>query len=272
MTRQALATQWTLTTLVEALQSSVDTDRALEPMAVPELETVSDLAPWPPPVPPTSKGASGGTSMVFTVWALVPALTFGWGTPFTFTYAAVRMRSAFLGWCTAAYAVVASTSFLLLSGSASDDSWQVDVGTMLTLLVMAVATAHAFALRPRLMESPTPDQLAVASAKKRLQLRERARHLAGGNPSLADGLRIGRPDLPCGFDDGGLVDVNHVPVSVLAAVQGISNEVAEEIALLREAVGGFDSLNDLSVTLGLAPQSLDGAAEYLIFRRPSAPR
>jgi hypothetical protein len=33
-------------------------------------------------------------------------------------------------------------------------------------------------------------------------------------------LRIGRPDLPRVYDDGGLIDVNHVPPQVLATLPG----------------------------------------------------
>ncbi|MGA8724512.1 MAG: helix-hairpin-helix domain-containing protein [Acidimicrobiales bacterium] len=195
-------------------------------------------------------------------------MTFGWCTPFTFTYAALRMRSALLGWCTAIYAHGSATSFLLLS-NANENSWEVNVGTTLVLLEMAVGTAHAFALRPRLMSGPTPQQVALADANARLRLRWKARRLFVTNSALADELRIGRPDLPRRFDDGGLIDVNHAPPSALAEIPGISNELAEQISLVRDGIGGFDSLDDLSVTLGLAPQSLDRAAEFLVFRRAS---
>ena len=259
----------TLTTLVEALRSPVDTGVAPEPVAVPELEIVNDLAQWFPPLPRRNRRSHHpGRSILFTVWALVPALTFGWCTAFTFTYAALRMRSALLGCCTAIYAVVSATSFLLLS-NANENSWQVNVGTTLVLLEMAVGTAHAFALRPVLMSGPTPQQVALADANARLRLRWKARRLFVTNSALADELRIGRPDLPRRFDDGGLIDVNHAPPSALAEIPGISNELAEQISLVRDGIGGFDSLDDLSVTLGLAPQSLDRAAEFLVFRRAS---
>ena len=201
----------TVTTLVEALRSPVDTGVALEPVAVPELEIVNDLAPWSAPVPHRNRRPHhSGRSIRFTVWALVPALTLGWCTPFTFAYAALRMRSALLGWCTAIYAIVSATSFLLLS-NANENSWQVNVGTTLVLLEMAVGTAHAFALRPKLMSGPTPQEVALADANARLRLRRKAHRLFVTNSALADELRIGRPDLPRRFDDGGLIDVNHAP-------------------------------------------------------------
>ena len=39
---------------------------------------------------------------------------------------------------------------------------------------------------------------------------------------LAQELKIGRPDLPRDYDDGGLVDVNHVPAAILAARLGLA--------------------------------------------------
>jgi Helix-hairpin-helix motif len=271
VTQQALGTQWTFPTLVGALQSPSGAGRTLEPMAVPELETVSDLPPWPPPVSHLDKGAGDlrGRSALFTFWAIIPAISFGWCTPFTFAYAAIRMRSVFLGWCTAVYAIISSTSFLLL-GASYENSWQVNVGGTLVLLEMTVGTAHAFALRSKLMNGPTPQQVALADANVRLRLRRRARRIFVTDPALADELRIGRPDLPRSFDDGGLVDVNHAPASTLTAVPGISTELAEQISLVRHGIGGFDSLDDLSVTLGLSPQSLDMAAQFLVFRGASS--
>jgi Helix-hairpin-helix motif len=267
MAQLALGRKWIFESPVDAVQSPCTTETALEPMAVPELEVVDVPTPRPPRVVPAHRARSHrrSRSALFTLWALVPALTLGWCTPFTFTYAAVRMRSTRLWWCAAAYAVVSSISFLLLSG-ANENSWQVNVGTTLVLLEMAVGTAHAFALRPKLMSDPTPQQIALADATARVRLREEARRLFVTNPVLADELRIGRPDLPRRFDDGGLVDVNHAPASALTEIPGISDELAERISSVRGGIGGFDSVDDLSVTLGLVPQSLERAAEFLVFR------
>jgi hypothetical protein len=41
-------------------------------------------------------------------------------------------------------------------------------------------------------------------------------------PAWPGTCKIGRPDLPREYDDGGLVDVNHVPAAVLAAPLGLS--------------------------------------------------
>ena len=53
---------------------------------------------------------------------------------------------------------------------------------------------------------------------------------------LARELRIGRPDLPRQYDDGGLVDVNNVPVGVLAEL-----EAQLRIRILHGAGGRTDA-------------------------------
>ena len=107
---------------------------------------------------------------------------------------------------------------------------------------------------------------AVSDAMKRMGTRENARRLVATNPGLAGELGIGGPDLPRAFDDGGLVDVNHVPASCLAALPGLDEPLARKIAQARDGVGGFTSAADLEVTLGLPPGSLDEARDLLLFR------
>ncbi len=55
-----------------------------------------------------------------------------------------------------------------------------------------------------------------------MRSRQQARELADSNPALARELGIGRPDIPHEYDDGGLVDVNHVPGGVLASSLGLT--------------------------------------------------
>lgn len=47
--------------------------------------------------------------------------------------------------------------------------------------------------------------LALTTARAGTRYRQRARELAAANPVIATELRIGRPDLPHDYDDGGLV-------------------------------------------------------------------
>jgi hypothetical protein len=107
---------------------------------------------------------------------------------------------------------------------------------------------------------------AVSDAMKRMEARGRARHILARNPELAGELGIGRPDLPRTFDDGGLVDVNHVPVPRLAALLGLDGQLTRKITEVRQEVGGFSSAADVEVTLGLPPGRLDEVKDRLLFR------
>jgi DNA uptake protein ComE-like DNA-binding protein len=107
---------------------------------------------------------------------------------------------------------------------------------------------------------------AVRDAQARIEKRRAALKLAADNPELAAELGIGRPDQQRSFDDGGLIDVNHVPAGVLAGLPGLSPQIADKIAAVRAEVGGFTSISDLEVTLGLPPGTLADAAGRLMFR------
>src|SRR5205807_9221841 len=92
---------------------------------------------------------TGIAPWVSVVWALVPLLTLGWGTGFSFTYAAVRLRSWALGAMAGVYFALGLASFLLVSSSNSENQWQGDLGAAIALTLIALGTAHAFAVRPR---------------------------------------------------------------------------------------------------------------------------
>ena len=78
-------------------------------------------------------------------------------------------------------------------------------------------------------------------------------------------LRIGRPDLPREFDDGGLVDVNHVPARALAELPGMTPELVERVVRVREECGGFTSVEELSALADLPPALTPRLAEFAVF-------
>lgn len=199
------------------------------------------------------------------LWALVPAMTFSLGAPFSFAFAAARLRSRGLAGCAALYGVLVGSSLWLLQGVPL--SWQFNLGYALALSVVTAGTAHAFVIRSKVFPEPSAHDLHLAAAKERIQARDRSRKLLAADPTLAAELGIGRPDLPGRYDDGGLVDVNHVPVGVLSRLPGFDDAMAERIGTVREDVGGFTSLEDLSVTLGIPPHVLDQASDHLVFVR-----
>jgi len=215
------------------------------------------------------------------LWALVPLLTFGWGIGFSFTYAAIRLRDRALGLWAAAYFVLGLTSFTLVNSSDSQNDWRGYVGTLLAIALIALGSAHAFGVRRSLIEPGSrrrrrpkivsQQEQALAEARTEMERRREARQILTADPELARELCIGRPDLSRRYKDGGLVDANHAPTTALTTLPGISAALADQIVTSRDSVGGFHDLNDMSITLGITPQTLDEAATFLVFPRPKAP-
>jgi len=212
------------------------------------------------------------------LWALIPLLTFGWGTGMSFAYATLRLRSRSLALASTAYLTVSILSFHLVDVSTSNNDWHGNVGALLALGLMAVGTVHSFTIRTRVVGTGganTPafnarghaQEQVIAAALARIQQRCEARRIADADPILARELGIGRPDVHRRFDDGGLVDVNHADATSLATVPGINAELAGRIVQSRQVVGGYADLADLSVTMDIAPPVLDESKEFLVFLR-----
>jgi hypothetical protein len=106
---------------------------------------------------------------------------------------------------------------------------------------------------------------AVAEAKGRIERRKDARHLAETDPALARDLGIGRPDLARDYDDGGLVDVNHVPGDALAAHLGLAPHEVSDVLAARDKLGRFTSADELCAYTELPPDRVDELRELMIF-------
>lgn len=120
------------------------------------------------------------------------------------------------------------------------------VGTLLMLSMVVVGCVQQTWLRRQVYRAPTittdPALTAVLLARAR---RVAARKLASDDPMIARDLRIGRPDLPRQYDDGGLVDLNSAPAEAISAVCGLSSTAAEDIVAARARCGGFLTVDDL---------------------------
>jgi hypothetical protein len=87
----------------------------------------------------------------------------------------------------------------------------------------------------------------VAALQAR-QRRYEAKAIAARDVNLARELRIGRPDLPRQYDDGGLVDLNHVPGPIMVQLLGLAEADAAQVlegeggSLALHAVDGDDRL------------------------------
>lgn len=196
------------------------------------------------------------------LWALIPMLSLGLLAPAPFAYAAVRLHQRRMWIVTAVYVIAWLACALATSapdGSLGDRSQ----GTMI-LALMGVGTTHAFLIRGRVF-APPPIQPAMAGALAARQRRAEARAIASRDVALAVELRIGRPDLPRQFDDGGLVDINHVPPHVLVDQLGLPPEQAGQVVEARDRLGGFAGSNELIAFTPLSPDTVDRLQEHLVF-------
>lgn len=225
-------------------------------------------APYEPRVP--SDSMPPGRAAVSVTWAALPFLTLGFGTPFTFAAALLWRRSLHLLVSTAVYAGTFALMLSLLSGT-GEDQGAVRIAGMLMSVLAVVGCGHAFLIRRRVFDphglSGVDNEAVVERVKRQRLLREKARALASSDPGLAKELRIGRPDLPRQYNDGGLVDVNHAPARALTLLPGITAELAAVIERVRAETGGFVSAEELSAVAGLPPSLTGDLADYAVFIR-----
>ena len=144
----------------------------------------------------------------------------------------------------------------------------------LVILLAGGGALHAFiafgseAPGPAIARPETADQLnreALATARGRMERRKEAREIAGRDPVLTRELRIGRPDLPRNYDDGGLVDVNQVPGEILQSGLGLSPGEAAAVVAARDKIGRFSSPDEVTTYAELPPDRLDNIRDWMIF-------
>lgn len=181
------------------------------------------------------------------------------------TAKAWRVFAAYLAAVVVQYALAAATNS---SGAASP------IGAVLAVALMGTASVHAymsFRPAPDMLTEPAgpssslPNQQALATAQARMQRRKEARELARANPVLARELRIGRPDLPRQYDDGGLVDVNQVPAETMTSALELTAQEAAAVAAARTQLGKFTSPEELSAYAQLEPDRVDAIRDLLWF-------
>ncbi len=226
------------------------------------------------------------------VFALVPWITLGFGSALAFAFAAVflrglsRLASAGL-WASAALYAAALGLFFATVDDAPDDSLTSTATTALVVMFI-VAGIEAVALSPWVtrtmrrsgapldrgdvlvqMSTAERDKLAhdpsIRAAVEQRERRNLARKIVADDRALATTLRIGRPDLVRDFADGGLIDVNHVPEGVLAALPGLDVDMARHIVSARERLDGLRSPADLVVEAHVPSDVVDALKDVLVF-------
>ncbi|CAL9502586.1 hypothetical protein SUDANB121_03484 [Nocardiopsis dassonvillei] len=228
-------------------------------------------APDSPAIPSRPEGAKGW--IVPAVGGGLSAFTGGLLSPFLLWYAFVRLRNpaAFLG-------ALAATVLLVLFVVSEDMSLLENVsfpllwvgGTVSSFaLLRAVETRKASPGADRALEEgspPGPDNRALLkAARERGRLRTEARRILESNRVHAIELGIGRPDLGTGFDDGGLIDVNHSPAELLARLPGLTPENLRRLEEMREAGVVFSSAEELAAAVDVDPRRVPELAEYAVF-------
>jgi hypothetical protein len=198
-------------------------------------------------------------------WFLVPLGTLGFGTFAIILYAGLRLRSRLT--------VLSSLGYLgVISWAVIDLNSEVPVDVALATCMLGGA-AHALYLSYRFSARLGADDtahsesdLAMAAAQATIARRQRARRILEQDPILAAELRIGRPDLRGTYDDGGLIDLNHVPADTMVSALEMPPAVAAEIVEQRSARAGFFSADDLLIACtSLNPDRLDILRDRLVF-------
>lgn len=174
---------------------------------------------------------------------LLVLVSFGILVPIPFAHAATRLRTPW-SWGWAAVYTAAVGALVILPDP--DPGSNLKGGLIIGLAL--VAMVHLTWVRSRVWPTPVapaaPDP-AVAAALGARSRREEARRIVERDPPLARDLRIGRPDLPREYDDGGLVDLNAATAAAIAASCEIDLELARRIVDSRGARGvPFASVED----------------------------
>jgi hypothetical protein len=209
------------------------------------------------------------------LWALLPLFTIGLGTFAVLGWAAWRLQQRVLA-ALSGIALAVTIVALVMADAPTDSAESTTAGGLIAVVLVGGGLGATFSVRRRLVGAPpTPDALpspeqaandaVLADARARRELRAHARELLAHDPGLARELRIGRPDLPRAYDDGGLADVNHVPALFLATLPGMTPDLARQIVETRESRGGFTCVEELEVFADLPDELAAELADRLLF-------
>ena len=183
------------------------------------------------------------------LWVLTSLIPFGWVTFTGFLYAGIRARRALWVISGLAYLAVTAATIYVTEIDENQDGADDTLGYIVMFVAWGVGILQAFLSRkPYLRRLAIIDDPALVAARTAEERRAYARELAVSQPDLARAANLGRTG---GFDEGGVVDVNHAPVEDIADLPGIDAATARRIVAVRDRIGGFSSLEDLGMTMDL---------------------
>jgi DNA uptake protein ComE-like DNA-binding protein len=196
-------------------------------------------------------------------WVIASLIPVGWLTWLGFGYAGIRARRPLWIGFGAAYALVAAAAIVVTSLDDNTVGLEDDLGYLAMFAGWGIGIAHSFALRKTyLRRIDLLDDPALQAARIARERQAYARELAQRDPQLARQAQIGRSG---GFDEAGIVDVNHARVEDLADLPRIDAATARRIVAVREDLGGFSSLEDLGMTMDLPGDVVEDLRGRVVF-------
>jgi DNA-binding SARP family transcriptional activator len=219
------------------------------PVPQPRAEVVSPASPAS--APPVRKGRRYSLGEVIFA-GLTPIVLCSVGSWIYFVVIAIRRRDVRQVFVAAGYLC----AFIALVATVGESTTETPAETLgvLGLLVLALtASLHGIIVASRPGHSPGQKSL-----------RAHARWIVASDPARALEIGIGRPDLPHDFDDGGLIDVNHVPGYELSRLRGLDADTAHRIVMDRHQRGPYQRIEDLVIRGLLTPAQLHRLGSRLI--------
>jgi hypothetical protein len=197
-------------------------------------------------------------------WFLPLLFPLGFFTWAGFLYAGLRVRQMrWVGIAVASFVLLVIGGFLLTTNPEEGQSGSripSDIGVAIVLLLWGGGFAYACAIRKEFIR-----RLELRLRTEDHQIDRRiATDLIESSPEEAVRLGVGRPDLPDAHD-GGLVDVNHAPVRVLALLPGIGDGTAARIVAAREELGPFSSIAELGMVMELPASTVEKLRPLVVF-------
>ncbi len=154
------------------------------------------------------------------------------------------------------------------------DNFWTSTGALLYLAAWIGGVVYGLVMGPKLdwsarpssavEASYDPNAAAVAEVQAARRRREQAREMARRDPQMARDLRIGRPDLPRQYDDGGLVDMNSAPAATMTTWLGLSAGQSAQVVEARQQLSRYEHVEDLVNLAGLEPSTYDQVKDRVI--------
>jgi hypothetical protein len=196
-------------------------------------------------------------------WVIASLVPFGWVTWAGFLYAGLKARKGAWVAFAAAYALAAAGAITITELDEDIDELDDTLGYLLMFGTYAVGIVHSFVARKEylrriaILEDPALEQARLSEERRAF-----AHELARSDPELARTAGLGRRG---GFEEAGLVDVNHAPVEDIADLPQVSGALAREIVAAREHLDGFSSLEDLGMALDLPGDLVEDLRGHVVF-------